>query len=55
MIETYVMKELKDLWEILKDVCIFENSEVKPHCASGTRWIAHKPKALNNSLAECKL
>ena len=36
------MRELKNLHAILKDIYGFENDRVKPHRASGTRWIAHK-------------
>ena len=41
-------RELKELFDVLKDIFIFENQEVKPHRATGTRWIAHKLKALQN-------
>ena len=41
-------RELKELFEVLNDIFIFENQEVKPHRATGTRWIAHKLKALQN-------
>ena len=36
------LQELKKLFGILNEVYVFENHEVKPHRATGTRWIAHK-------------
>ena len=44
------LRELKNLHIILKDIYGFENDRVKPHRASGTRWIAHKLIALENML-----
>ena len=41
-------RELKELFSILNEVYVFENQEVKPHRATGTRWIAHKLKSLKN-------
>ena len=41
-------RELKELFRILNEVYVFENQEVKPHRATGTRWIAHKLKSLKN-------
>ena len=42
------IRELKELFSILNEVYVFENQEVKPHRATGTRWIAHKLKSLKN-------
>ena len=42
------LRELKNLHTILKGV--YEFDQVKPHRASGTRWIAHKLIALENML-----
>ena len=42
------LQELKKLFGILNEVYVFENQEVKPHRATGTRWIAHKLKSLKN-------
>ena len=44
------LRELKNLHTILKGVYEFENDQVKPHRASGTRWIAQKLIALENML-----
>ena len=41
-------RELKELFSILNEVYAFENQEVKPHRATGTRWIAHILKSLKN-------
>ena len=41
-------RELKELFSILNEAYVFENQEVKPHSATGTRWIAHKLKSLKN-------
>ena len=41
-------RELQELFSILNEVYVFENQEVKPHRATGTRWIAHKLKSLKN-------
>ena len=35
------LSELGQLLEVLKDVYSFENDQVRPSKASGTRWIAH--------------
>lgn len=40
------LRELRSLYEILKDVYSFENKQVKPSKASGTRWIDHKLRAM---------
>ena len=41
--------ELKEFDDILKDVYLFENNEVKPNTSTGrTKWISIKPLALNN-------
>ena len=39
------LRELRSLHDILKDVYSFENGQVKPSKASGTRWIDHKLRA----------
>ena len=44
------LRELKNLHVILKDIYGFENDRVKPHRASGTRWITHKLIAFENML-----
>ena len=44
------LRELKNLHVILKNIYRFEIDRVKPHRASGTRWIAHKLIALENML-----
>ena len=36
------LRELKVLHERLKEIYEFEDNQVKPHRATGTRWIAHK-------------
>ena len=41
-------RELKELFSILNEVYVSENQEVKPHRATGTRWIALKLKSLKN-------
>ena len=43
-------REIKILHDMLKEILEFENGVVKPHRASGTRWIAHKVTALDNML-----
>ena len=43
-------REIKILHDLLKEVLEFESDVVKPHRASGTRWIAHKLMALENML-----
>ena len=40
------LRELRSLYEILKDVYSFENGEVKPSKSTGTRWIDHKLRAM---------
>ena len=35
------LRELPQLHAVLKDVYIFDNDQVRPSKASGTRWIAH--------------
>ena len=42
------LRELRMLHDILKDVYEFENGEVKPSKASGTRWIDHKLRAMKS-------
>lgn len=42
------MQQLKELYEILKDLSVFEKNEVKPHWSKRTRQITHKLMALNN-------
>ena len=44
------LRELKVLHKLLKEICKFEDNQVKPHRATGTRWIAHKLEALHNML-----
>ena len=44
------LREVKKLHELLKEIHEFDNERVKPHRAAGTRWIAHKPEALQNLL-----
>ena len=41
-------RELKELFSIRNEGYVFENQKVKPHRATGTRWIAHKLKSLKN-------
>ena len=43
-------REIKDLYDMLKEILEFQNGVVKPHRAAGTRWIAHKLSALDNML-----
>ena len=40
------LRELRALYEILKDVYEFENGEVKPAKSTGTHWIDHKLRAM---------
>lgn len=40
------LRELRMLYDILKDIYEFENGEVKPSKACGTRWIDHKLRAM---------
>lgn len=41
--------KLKEFDDILKDVYLFENNEVKPNTSTGrTKWISIKLLALNN-------
>ena len=43
------LQQLKELFStVLNEVYVFQNQEVKPHQATGTRWIAHKLKSLKN-------
>ena len=35
------LRELRQLHAVLKDIYSFENDQVRPSKASGTRWIAH--------------
>ena len=44
------LRELKVLHELLKEICEFEDNQVKPHRATGTRWVAHKLETLHNML-----
>ena len=37
-------------WELLKEIYEFEDDQVKPHCATGTQWIAYELEALCNML-----
>ena len=41
-------RELQELFNILNEVYVFENQEVKPLRATGTRWIVRKLKSLKN-------
>ena len=45
-----MLRELKNLHTILKNVYEFENDQVKSHRATDTCWIAHKLIALKNML-----
>ena len=49
------LQELKKLHELLKEISKFEDDQVKPHCATGTRSIAHKLEALHSMLDKYKL
>ena len=40
------LRELRALYEVLKDVYEFENGQVKPTKSTGTRWIDHKLRAM---------
>ena len=44
------LRELRDFHLTLREVYEFENNQVKPHRACGTRWISHKLLALGNML-----
>lgn len=40
------LRELRSLYETLKDIYTFENGEVKPSKSTGTCWIDHKFRAM---------
>jgi hypothetical protein len=44
------LRELRELHELLKEIYEFDDERVKPHRATGTRWISHKLEALQNMI-----
>ena len=41
------LRELKDIYELMKDGFEFDDAGVRPIKAAGTRWIAHKTSAMS--------
>ena len=42
------LREVREMYAIVCDMFEFESKQVKPHKASGTRWVDHHMKAMSN-------
>ena len=42
------LREVREMYSIICDMFEFENKQVKPHKATGSRWVDHHIKAMSN-------
>ena len=42
------LREVREMYAIVCDMFEFESKQVKPHKASGTRWVDHHMKIMSN-------